>query len=136
VRRASLKVPPTPAPDVRRRVPDESGSATVMMLAVIAASLTLTVSGLLLSSAVLASHRARTAADLAVLAAAGSLLRGEPPQAACQSAARVALANDGQVQQCVAYGQEAQISVVVISGVRGLGAATARSRAGPGPDVG
>jgi hypothetical protein len=53
------------------------------MLAVIAVVLMLTVSGLLLASAVLVSHRARAAADLAALAAAGALIRGEPPVAAC-----------------------------------------------------
>jgi len=48
------------------------------MLGVIAAVLMLTVSGLLLASAVLTSHRARAAADLAALAAAGVLIQGEP----------------------------------------------------------
>lgn len=106
------------------------------MLGVIAAVLTLTFAGLLLSSAVLASHRARSAADLAALAAAGALLQGEPPGAACQSAARVAAVNDGQLRQCVAAGTQVRISVAVPAGVRGLGVATARSRAGPSPGGG
>jgi secretion/DNA translocation related TadE-like protein len=117
----------------RWRRPDEAGSATVVMLAVIAAVLTLTASGLLLSSAVLASHRARSAADLAALAAAGALLEGEAPPRACQAAARVVAANAGQLQRCVAVGEEVQISVAVHAGARGLGVATARSRAGPSP---
>jgi len=127
--------PATPLRDIRWGLPEERGSATVVMLAVIAAVLTLTVSGLLLSSAVLASHRARTAADLAALAAAGGLLRGEPPYVTCQLAARVAAANDAQLQRCVALGEEVRISVAVQAGIRGLGVATARSRAGPSLSV-
>ena len=102
------------------------------MLAVIVAVLTLTVCGLLLSSAVLASHRARAAADLAALAAAGALLQGESSPAACQSAQEVATANQGRLQRCVAVGMDVSISIAVTSGISGLGVATARSRAGPG----
>ena len=118
------------------RPSDDRGSATVVMLGVIAALLMLTVSGLLLASAVLASHRARAAADLAALAAAGVLMRGQPASAACESAARVAAVNHGRVQQCIASGTEVRLSVAVPAGVRGLGVATARSRAGPSPSWG
>jgi secretion/DNA translocation related TadE-like protein len=106
------------------------------MLAVIAAVLTLTVSGLLLSGAVLASHRARAAADLAALAAAGALLQGEPAAAVCQSAEVVATANHGRLQRCLAVGMDVWITIAVPAGIRGLGVATARSRAGPGLGVG
>jgi secretion/DNA translocation related TadE-like protein len=122
-----------PATGVHRRGSDERGSATVVMLGVIAAVLTLTVSGLLLSSAVLASHQARSAADLSALAAAGALLRGEPSPAACRSARLVATANHGQLQRCAVVGMDAWISITVAAGMRGLGVATARSRAGPAP---
>jgi secretion/DNA translocation related TadE-like protein len=105
------------------------------MLAVVAVVLTLTVSGLMLASAVLASHRARAAADLSALAAAGALMRGEPAATACQRAALVAAANDGQMQGCTAVGAEVRISVAVPASMRGLGFATARSRAGPGPGM-
>lgn len=107
----------------------------MIMLGVIAAVLTMTVSGLLLASAVLASHRARAAADLAALAAAGLLIRGEAAGAACESAAQVAAANHGRLQQCLASGTEVRLVVVVTAGVTGLGVATARSRAGPGPSA-
>lgn len=106
------------------------------MLGVIAAMLMLTISGLLLASAVLASHRARAAADLAALAAAGVLMRGESASAACQSAAEVAAANHGRVQRCIASGTEVRLTVAVQAGVKGVGVATARSRAGPGPTGG
>lgn len=105
----------------------------MVMLGVIAAVLMLTVSGLLLASAVLASHRARAAADLAALAAAGALMRGEPVGAACGSAAHVAAANHGQVLECNVSGTEVRLSVEVAASVKGVGIATARSRAGPGP---
>jgi secretion/DNA translocation related TadE-like protein len=122
----------TAASAIGRPPPDESGSATVVMLGVIASVLMLTISGLLLASAVLASHRARAAADLAALAAAGVLMRGEPALAACESAAQVAALNHGRVQQCIASGMQVQLIVAVPAGVKGVGVATARSRAGPG----
>jgi len=105
----------------------------VVMLGVIAVVLMLTVSRLMLASAVLASHRARAAADLAALASAGGLMRGEPPGEACQLAARVASANHGRLERCTAVGSEVRLTVAVLAGMRGMGLATARSRAGPGP---
>lgn len=125
----------TPALGTRHHAPREQGSVTVVMLAVIAATLMLTASGLLLASAVLASHRARAAADLAALAAAGTLIRSELPAPACAAAARIVTVNHGQVQQCLASGTEVRLIVVVQAGVRGLGVATARSRAGSGPST-
>lgn len=122
--------------DIVRRSPGERGSATVVMLGVIGSVLMLTISGLLLASAVLASHRARASADLAALAAAAVLMRGEPAHAACESAARVAALNHGRVQQCIVAGTEVRLSVAVSAGVQGVGVATARSRAGPGPSDG
>jgi secretion/DNA translocation related TadE-like protein len=108
----------------------------VVMLGVIFVVLTLTVSGLLLASAVLASHRARAAADLAALAAAGAVMQGEPAHVACQHAGQVAFANHATMQQCVAVGMEVRIRTAVPAGARGLGVATARSSAGPGPSAG
>lgn len=105
----------------------------MVMLGVIAVVLMLTISGLMLASAVLASHRARAAADLAALASAGVLMRGESPGEACQLAARVASANHGIVRRCTAVGTEVHLSIAVPAGMKGLGVATARSRAGPGP---
>jgi secretion/DNA translocation related TadE-like protein len=106
------------------------------MLGVISAVLMLTVLGLMLASAVLASHRARAAADLAALAASGVLMGGAPATTACRSAVQVAAANHGRVEQCLASGTEVRLSVAVSAGLRGVGIATARSRAGPGPSPG
>jgi len=108
----------------------------VVMLGVVGAVLVLTVSGLLLASAVLASHRARTAADLSALAAAGSLMLGDPPAVACAAASRVALANHAQVQDCAVSAAEVRLSVAVRATATGVGVAVARSRAGPGPGSG
>jgi len=114
----------------------DRGSATVVMLGVIGAVLLLTISGLVLASAVLASHRARAAADLAALAASGMLMRGEPASAACAAGAEVAAVNHARLQQCIASATEVRLSVVVTAGVKGVGIATARSRAGPGASGG
>jgi len=103
------------------------------MVGVIASLLVLTISGLLLASAVLASHRARAAADLAGLAAAGVLMRGGPGAEACDLAAQVAVMNHGRIESCLVSGSEVQLSVGVPAGVKGVGVATARSRAGPSP---
>jgi secretion/DNA translocation related TadE-like protein len=119
-----------PALGIWRSWPDDRGSAAVVLLSVISAVLMLTVSGLLLASAVLASHRARAAADLAALAAADVLMRGGPARTACESAALVAAANLASVQGCIAAGTEVQLSVAVPAAMRGLGVATARARAG------
>ncbi len=108
----------------------------MIMLGVIGAVLVLTISGLLLASAVLASHRARAAADLAALAAAGVLMQGGPTEAACAVGARVAVVNHARVQQCTSTATEVRLSVAVTSGIQGVGVATARSRAGPGPSGG
>ena len=108
----------------------------MVMLGVIGAVLVLTISGLLLASAVLASHRARAAADLAALAGAGVLMQGGPTEAACAVGVRVAAVNHARVQQCIASTTEVRLSVAVAAGVQGVGVATARSRAGPGPGGG
>lgn len=105
----------------------------MVMLAVIAVVLMVTVSGLMLASAALASHRARAAADLGALAAAGVLVRGEASAAACQCAARLTSANHGELRSCTTLGSEVRLSVAVRASVKGLGVAIARSRAGPGP---
>lgn len=108
----------------------------MVMLGVIGAVLLLTISGLVLASAVLASHRARAAADLAALAVSSMLIRGEPASAACAAGAQVAAVNHARLQQCIAAATEVRLSVVVTAGVKGVGVATARSRAGPGSSGG
>jgi secretion/DNA translocation related TadE-like protein len=85
-------------------------------------------------SAVLARHRAETAADLAALAAAGQIGVGAD---VCDAAARVAAANGALLQRCVPQldpgGREGTVSVEVaitvhlpVAGVR-LVSASARA---------
>lgn len=115
------------------RLSDARGSVTVVMLGVVVSVLTLMLSGLFLASAVLASHRARSAADLAALAGAAVLMKGEPSMAACASAALVSAINHGRMEECIASGNEVRLRVVVLASAPGIGVASARSRAGPGP---
>ena len=117
----------------RRR--GDGGSATVAAVGVIAVLLLLTGSALTLSGAVLASHRARSAADLASLAGASALMRGEPPSAACARAAAVARRGNAQLLSCRAAGAQ---TLAVRAGVRPslailgpFGQARASARAGP-----
>jgi secretion/DNA translocation related TadE-like protein len=126
----------TSAIGARRHLLRDRGSTTVVLLGVVGAVLILTISGLFLASAVLASHRARAAADLAALAAADVLIRGGPANAACAAAAEVAKVNHAQLRQCIASATDVRLSVVVPATVKGVGVAPARSRAGPVPKMG
>lgn len=91
----------------------------------------LTVAGSVLLSAVVASHRARAAADLSALAAAQRWLDGAPADLACAEARRVAGANGATVQACAPATDAVTITVSVPAGR--LGPALARARAGPAP---
>ncbi|GAB98243.1 hypothetical protein KILIM_116_00070, partial [Kineosphaera limosa NBRC 100340] len=54
----------------QRRLADDAGMSTVLSLGIILVTIALMFAGLLIAGAVLATHRARGAADLAALAAA------------------------------------------------------------------
>ncbi len=85
-----------------------------------------------LVAAVHASTRARTAADLAALAADAHLLDGSGGE--CAAAYRVAGAGGGRLVACVLAGDTVTVTVELGSGALrsvGLGPARARSRAGP-----
>jgi secretion/DNA translocation related TadE-like protein len=120
----------------RSRPHGDGGSATVAAVGVIAVLVLLTGSGLTLSSAVLASHRARSAADLASLAGASALMRGEPTGAACARAAAIARRGGAELVSCRAAGPG---TLTVRAGVRPslgiLGPAGASARAGPPADA-
>ncbi|MFD3550552.1 Rv3654c family TadE-like protein [Streptomyces goshikiensis] len=81
---------------------------------------------LLLGQAVVARHRAASAADLAALAAAASWAHG--PEAACATAIRVAGAQGATVTACTLRGEVAEISARAPAGPF---APTIRARAGP-----
>ena len=109
----------------------DRGSGTVLAVAVTGVLLAATLAALLLGAAVVASHRARLAADLAALAGARIAQLGAPPGQACGEAARVATRNGAAVVSCTVEG--ADLSLVVSVEVGAVGQATARSRAGPDP---
>ncbi|MBM7807180.1 secretion/DNA translocation related TadE-like protein [Geodermatophilus bullaregiensis] len=86
----------------------------------------------LVGAAVVARHRAGSAADLAALAAASRAVVGDP--AACATAGEVAQANGAALTTC-AVGDGAVVDVTVEVGVRlgplGTRRATGTARAGP-----
>ncbi|MEO7753284.1 MAG: Rv3654c family TadE-like protein [Terracoccus sp.] len=109
-------------------MPVEHGSGTVLVLIVLGALLAATTGGLVLAQAVVASHRARVAADLAALAGATALRDGS--SSPCARGAAVAADNGATVRSCRAGGLV--VEMVVAVAVRGWpDPATARSRAGP-----
>ncbi|MFT3898894.1 MAG: flp pilus-assembly TadE/G-like family protein [Gordonia sp. (in: high G+C Gram-positive bacteria)] len=119
---------------MRRLLRDEEGAATVLGVAVVAALIALTAVLLHLGSAVLARHRAASAADLAALAAASALVGGEDDP--CPTAARVVRAQGDpslRVSACTVDGEFVELSVAlpVRLGPFGVRTATARARAGP-----
>lgn len=96
-----------------------------LLLAVVGAAM-------VVGSAVIARHRAQSAADLAALAAAGRLAAG--PSTACQWAVSVAYQMHARVTDCRVESLDVVVTVDVDAalGRWGLGTARAGARAGPG----
>ena len=113
---------------VRRR--PEDGVATV--LAIVLAGLLVVVA--LVGGAVVAlidaHRRAESAADLAALAGAGALVRGD---GACVAAATIAGRNGAELVSCRASGSTLSVvvSVAAPGGLEGLPDLQGRARAGP-----
>ncbi|MFD3483644.1 Rv3654c family TadE-like protein [Streptomyces sp. NPDC058665] len=107
----------------------DRGSATVWAAMATTALCAVFAVVLAMGQAVVARHRAGSAADLAALAAAGHALRGA--EAACARAAEVAGAQGAEVVRCALAGEIADVTARA-----GFGpyTPTARSRAGP-PDA-
>lgn len=112
--------------------PQDEGSGTVLVLAVVGLVLTLTVAVAALLQAAAARHRAQAAADLAALAAAQDLMDGRATP--CESAQRVVRENGAELVSCDGTGQEATVvtRVDVDGFLTHLGPATAKAHAGPG----
>lgn len=108
---------------------DERGAATVLAALMVAALVTVTVGGLLIGSAVVARHRAQSAADLAALAAAARVPAGAVT--ACAEALAVATSVHADVRSCEI--EQLNVVVTVAVGVSGpIGTeASAAARAGP-----
>ena len=121
----------------RRVAVRDRGSGTVLVLGVVGVLLAMTVGALWVVSAVVAAHRAQTAADLASLAVAAALVRGEPTATACGEGAALAARNGGRLASCQA-GPDYSVELVVQvpATVWRVGTATARSRAGPAEAAG
>jgi secretion/DNA translocation related TadE-like protein len=113
-------------PQVRSR---DRGSTTVVAAVGVVALIATMVIGLRLGAAVLARHRAATAADLGALAGAAAQLRiGD----GCPVAARLVGRNGAELISCSSDGADLLIQAAVLVGWGPVGArATARARAGP-----
>ena len=111
---------------------------TVFMVAAIGVAVVLLMGGLALASAVIATHRARAAADLGALAAAVAVQRGATPPAACAAGASVTARNGARSTGCV-VATDGSVTVGATTraslGLLGAGSrtTTATARAGPGP---
>ena len=116
---------------LRCRVRDR-GAATVLVVGLVAALLVLTAGALVIASAVVASHRARVAGDLAALGGAAVLQDGADGGRACTVAGRVARANGAALQGC-SSGDAIVTVLVSVDAALWPRPASARSRAGPEP---
>ncbi|RVW00286.1 Rv3654c family TadE-like protein [Rhodococcus xishaensis] len=110
---------------------DESGSATVFACFALTGLVAVTAVLLHLGGAVAARHQAQAAADLAALAAAQSLVRGE--EAACTTAALLGQRMQVEIKDCRVEDWDVVVSTEVLVGPSRfvLGSATAVARAGP-----
>lgn len=116
----------------------ERGSATVLMLVVVAALISLAVGAASVGGVLVAQRRAEAAADLAALAAADALAghgwsaAGNAP--ACLVARAVSSANHGRLTGCLVQGRVVVVGVVVdvSSPFGGSWSVPGRARAGPG----
>ncbi|MDP9393968.1 MAG: flp pilus-assembly TadE/G-like family protein [Actinomycetota bacterium] len=110
---------------------DQTGSATAWVLTVAAVMIAAATALLGYAGAVVARHRAESAADLAALSAASTLHEGTA--AACVHAARVAGTAGGRLMSCRVTGQVVDVEVrAPLAGDRlAVPAARARARAGP-----
>ena len=118
-----------------RRLRSVRGSGTVLVLAGVGLLAMVAATVVVVGTAVVARHRAQSAADLAALAAAAHALDGE--QAACSRAAAVARAGGAELVACRLTGDV--VDVVTTVRPRGLagrvGVARGRARAGPASGV-
>ncbi|MEO3937790.1 Rv3654c family TadE-like protein [Dermatophilaceae bacterium Soc4.6] len=104
----------------------DEGSGSVLVVGGLALLAVVGLCALLLAGVVRATHQARSAADLAALAAAGSLAGAASAGAACARASLVASANGATLRACSADEGSGGVVVDVT-----LGPASARARAGP-----
>lgn len=115
------------------RIRDEEGFSTVAGASVIATLAAVLVAVLYVGAAVVARHRAQSAADLGALAAASAHVSGRGD--ACEVAGERVADQDGSpsVAECAIDGEDVVVRVVirVRLGVLGVRDAYAVARAGP-----
>jgi secretion/DNA translocation related TadE-like protein len=110
----------------------------VVLVAGVGLALVLLIGALGLSSAVIATHRARAAADLGALAAAQALQAGADPGVACAVAAEVTTRNGALPHGCtvadggVVTAGATATTVFALPGAE-VRTTTATARAGPSP---
>ena len=111
----------------------DEGSATVWALAVGVVIVAVAVASATVGAAIVARHRAQTAADLGALAGAGRAIEGEP--AACARAEVVVADNGGRLVSCRLDGFDLTvIATVTPNGMAAVaGPARATATAGPVP---
>lgn len=107
----------------------DRGSVTVLAAFMVAALVSTSVGGVHIAAAVLAQHRAQSAADLSVLAAAAWLPRG--PSSACDGAQRVSGEMGAVLRRCDVERLDVQVTVTVEVGGLVGSEAQASARAGP-----
>jgi secretion/DNA translocation related TadE-like protein len=109
----------------------DRGVATVWAAGAIAVLMSVAVFGLYLGAAMVARHQAESAADLAALAGAATVVAGE--RYACAQARRVTDRMRVQLVSCRMQEWDVLVDVAArpAGWVGGLGAATGRARAGP-----
>ncbi|ALG86528.1 hypothetical protein ACH46_02100 [Gordonia phthalatica] len=112
---------------------NDEGFSTVAGAGVIAGLAFLLVAALYLGGAVVARHRAQSAADLSALAGASAQLSGDGD--GCEEATRLVARQDGapRIIDCIVDGDDVQVRVAVSVrlGRFGVHDATAVARAGP-----
>jgi secretion/DNA translocation related TadE-like protein len=113
------------------RADRERGSATLLAAAMLVVLVVVSLGGVAVGAAVIARHRAQSAADLGALAAAGRLALGG--DAACATAASIAQRMGASMASCVIDDLDVVVSVDVAAelGRWGVGKARAAARAGP-----
>jgi secretion/DNA translocation related TadE-like protein len=120
------------------RPSEDGGSVSVAVVAAIGVALILLVGGLALASAVIATHRARAAADLGALAAAQAIQRGLGAAEACAVGTSVTARNGAQPASCAVAADGSVTSGAMTKASFGLPWAggrttTVTARAGPSP---
>lgn len=113
-------------------VSDESGAATVLAAFLVAALVAVSAGAVLVGAAVIARHRAQSAADLAALAGASRLPSG--PEIACQLAHSIGSAMGATVAGCKVDRLDVVVDCTVRLSAGSGGEARAVARAGPAYD--